>query len=221
MPYTEVLQRAPDAKRASRFPLRLTAPIDYRGSPNTETTVPDQLFGLEFLDKRPPRNRHYFFLEADRSTMTQERIPGMKSEDFRSIKKKMRVYHGWRRETTEGLNKSEWGIDNFRVLFLTGESRQRCHNMIANNEDVPPDGGGWNQFLFAYKKDLFANLTEFSSTMSEAEVKAWARSFAGFLHAPWTDGEGRHMSFVNPSNTKVWTSKLSPEPLDLKGRVQT
>ncbi len=150
--------------------------------------------------------------------MTQERIPGMKSEDFRSIKRKMLVYYGWWRDE---LNKSEWKIGNFRVLFLTGVSRQRCHNMIANNETVPPGGGGWNQFLFAYKKDLFSNLTDLSSTASEAEVKAWARSFAGFLHAPWTDGEGRHMSLVIPPSAKVRTSELSPESLDLKGRVQT
>ena len=104
---------------------------------NTETTVPDQLFGLEFSDRPRRKNRHYFFLEVDRSTMTQECIPGMKSEDFRSIKRKMRVYYGWRRDK---FNKSEWDIDNFRVLFLTGESRQRCHNMIVNNETVPPQG---------------------------------------------------------------------------------
>ena len=199
IPYTEVLARAPDKKRASKFPLRLTAPIDYRGSPDVKTTVPDQLFGLEFSDKRPPKNRHYFFLEADRSTMTQERILGMKSEDLRSIKRKMLVYYGYRRDR---FNESEWGIDNFRVLFLTGKSEERFRHMIANNESVPPDGGGWNQFHFAYKKDLFKH--------------------PDLLTAPWTDGEGRGVSFVAPPKTKGRASEFSPTLTpSIKSRVPT
>ena len=188
IPFTEVLQRAPDAKRASKYPLRLTASPDYRGSPNEETTVPDQLFGLEFSDKRKPANRHYFFLEADRSTMTQERIQGMKSEDFRSIKKKMKIYYGYDRDD---LNNIEWKIFNFRVLFLTGVSELRFRNMIAHNESVPPDGGGWYQFLFAYKKDLFLH--------------------SNILYAPWIDGEGREVSIVvPPKNTSLKAPQLSP-----------
>ena len=40
--------------------------------------------------------------------------------------------------------------------------------MIASNETVRP--GGWNQFLFAYKKDLFLH--------------------PNILEAPWVDGVG-------------------------------
>ena len=204
MPMDEILLRTSDEKQASKYPLHITAPIDYSGSPNTDTIVPDQLFGLEFSNKPKGRNHHYFFLEADRSTMVQERIPGMRSEDFRSIKRKMLVYYGWRRDR---LNESEWDIENFRVLFLTSESTQRYHNMIATNETVPPHGGGWNQFLFAYKKDLFSHLPTFPSKAKAAEVQTWARGFTPILHAPWTDGEGTNVSFLPPS-TKVRTSEL-------------
>ncbi len=51
MPMNEIFLRTSDEKQASKYPLHITAPIDYSGSPNTDTVVPDQLFGLEFSNK--------------------------------------------------------------------------------------------------------------------------------------------------------------------------
>lgn len=49
-----------------------------RASPNGRTRTfpinPDGFFGLQFPDRPEGRNRAFFFLEADRSTMTRERF---------------------------------------------------------------------------------------------------------------------------------------------------
>ena len=97
------------------------------------TGTPVSLHADRLLSHLPQgKNRHYFLLEADCSTMSQQRI---RRTDLRSIKKKFQVYYSWQNER---LCVNDFGIEKFRVLFLTSKSEERFRNMIATNESIRP-----------------------------------------------------------------------------------
>ena len=86
---------------------------------------PDAFFVLE--DTRQPTNRAAFFLEADRSTTTNQRF-----------KKKIRAYEAYFRQ---GLHTEKYGIRSARVLTLTLREA-RALNLCAASRDVLPSGVG-------------------------------------------------------------------------------
>ena len=47
--------------------------LSWRAMPTDSPVKPDGFFGLQFPDRPDGKNRAFFFLEADRSTMTRER----------------------------------------------------------------------------------------------------------------------------------------------------
>lgn len=52
-------------------------------------------------------------------------------------------------------------------------------------------------------------------------VRRFAGALTDILRTPWTDGEGREVSFVLPPSAKVQVSEFSPAALDLAGKFQT
>lgn len=114
----------------------------------TPSLVPDAFFTIEKGDRR-----WNFFLEADRSTMTQERFL-----------EKLKTYWAWWREERY---KEKLGVSRFRVLTIT-VSKERKENLrrIGKNADTKRQGS--NMFLFLSE-------TEYSLAKPEILLSpAWA-----------------------------------------------
>lgn len=106
----------------------------------TVPVAPDGFFGL-----RDAKGRLYFFVEADRGTMSLKRFT-----------LKLKAYAAyWRAEK----HKEKFGVQKFRVLTVTS-SRTRCKNLVqaaAAAEDVRELGV---RFLFATEQDLLLSRPE-------------------------------------------------------------
>lgn len=96
--------------------------------------VPDGFFGIE-----DPKGKMYFFLEADRSTMTNTRFLN-----------KMRAYWLWWKQ---GGQRKRFGIENFRVLTIT-RSKQRMGNLIKVTRQADDKQSGSYMFWFACEEDF-------------------------------------------------------------------
>jgi hypothetical protein len=94
--------------------------------------APDGYFGIE-----DPGGRMYFFLEADRSTMT----------DARFINKMRAYWHWWRQEG----HKKKFGIESFRVLAITA-TEQRKENLRRRTKEADAKQAGSGMFWFTSEK---------------------------------------------------------------------
>lgn len=107
---------------------------DERGRRIRIPVVPDAFFGLK--DKR---GRMYFFLEADRGTMTMSRFL-----------RKMRGYWiYWKR----GLHTKRYHIRNFRVLTVTN-SQKRVENLARVTQKADDRKQGSKMFWFTHDKQI-------------------------------------------------------------------
>ena len=95
--------------------------------------VPDAFFGLE-----DPDYEHFLYLEADRSTMTNERFM-----------KKLKAYWTWWKQ---GGSKKKHNAEHFRVLTVT-RSEQRRNNLREVAKQASPGKSGSGMFWFACEKD--------------------------------------------------------------------
>lgn len=95
---------------------------------------PDGFFAIE-----NPKAQTNFFLEADRSTMSNPRFLN-----------KMRAYWLWWKQKAP---KKKLGIDNFRVLTLT-ISKQRKDNLIRVTQEADDRQKGSSMFWFATEQDI-------------------------------------------------------------------
>lgn len=145
IPHDEILARASWEMQEKQKPLQLGAAVKYRGKTISQRTMPDGMFGIEFLEDG---NEAFFFLEADRGTMPQYRSDTLQSFIF----KKFLLYYGWWQK--QG-HERELGIENFRVLFVA-DTPQRSQNMLVASQPIREDGG-WRGFLFADKETLLTH----------------------------------------------------------------
>lgn len=84
-----------------------------------------------------PRGKHHFFLEADQSTMTNDRFL-----------KKMKAYWAfWQ----SGGHTKKYGIKSFRVLTIT-KSEARKENLLRVTIEADAKKKGSNLFMFACEK---------------------------------------------------------------------
>jgi len=105
--------------------------------------IPDQVFGLEFTGPGSRPKRALFFLEADRGTMPVRRA-GLSRTSFH---RKLLAYQAtW----TQGIHRTRFGFDRFRVLTVTG-SPTRLKTMIDACRTLER---GQGLFLFADSKAL-------------------------------------------------------------------
>lgn len=99
--------------------------------------IPDRVFALEFLDQPKDRNRVLCFLEADRATMPVARRTLTRS----SFERKLLAYEAtW----TQGLHKSRFGFQRFRVVTVTS-SPQRVNSLVETCQRLER---GQGLFLF-------------------------------------------------------------------------
>jgi hypothetical protein len=112
--------------RRESHELRDRVTITGRGRVQTLPINPDGFWGLQFPTLPEGRNRAFFFLEADRSTMTRERFL-----------EKLRGYAGW---FEQGGHTRKLGIRSFRVLTVT-KSEPRMGGLLTaarETEDLRP-----------------------------------------------------------------------------------
>lgn len=100
---------------------------------------PDGFFALRFSDLPEGRNRAFFFLEADRSTMTRERFV-----------KKLEAYQSW--YEADG-HTGQLGIRNFRVLTVT-KSDERATSLMRAATATRALSAGLPRFWFASNAGL-------------------------------------------------------------------
>jgi hypothetical protein len=110
---------------------RVTVGVD--GRSETIPINPDGYFGLQFPELPEGRNRAFFFLEADRSTMTRERFL-----------QKLRGYWEW---FQQGGHTRKHDIRAFRVLTVT-KSEERMISLLQATACAKELGGGQGIFWF-------------------------------------------------------------------------
>ena len=130
--------------------IRSTREIDGEIKKINFSVIPDQLFGLYFPDDPPGRNRLFFALEADRSTMPVKRSNLYKTSYF----KKMLGY--WE-SYQQGLLEEIFGIKAIRVLTIA-KTQERIRNIIRAGKGVDKRRKGSRMFLFALADDF--NITK-------------------------------------------------------------
>jgi len=94
---------------------------------------PDGFFGFQFPDLPDGRNRAFFFLEADRSTMTRERFL-----------QKLLGYWEW---FSQGAHTRKYGIRAFRVLTVT-KSEERLTSLLKATAQTEELRAGLPLFWF-------------------------------------------------------------------------
>lgn len=118
---------------------QLSDEVTYRGPEGGKRripVVPDSFFGIE-----DPGGKMYFFLEADRSTMTNRRFL-----------KKMRGYWKW---WQQGGHREKYGIEAFRVLTVTkSEARKENLRETTRQADDRQDGSLMFWFTARDRYDL-------------------------------------------------------------------
>ncbi|MCF7889863.1 replication-relaxation family protein [Candidatus Bipolaricaulota bacterium] len=116
--------------------------IGTRGNKEKFPVVPDGFFHLRFPSKRKGNKDTYFFFEADRNTMSQDRFL-----------KKLKAYW-WlsRREAKEGL-KQRLGMKDFRVVTVTTNKR-RVENLVEVSKQADPKERGSSMFLFTEESNF-------------------------------------------------------------------
>jgi hypothetical protein len=103
------------------------------GAPQRYPINPDGFFGLRFPGRPEGSNRAFFFLEADRSTMTRERFV-----------RKLEAYQAW--YEADGHTKN-LRIKNFRVLTVT-KSEERMASLLRAAGDASSLQAALSRFWF-------------------------------------------------------------------------
>lgn len=135
-------------KQANPWGWRVSVKIDQKGEKKAIGfgVVPDKVFGLYFPKEPPGRQRAYFFLEADRSTMPVKSKNMLRTSFY---KKMLGYFHSWQQELFE----KTFPFKTARVLTVT-RSKDRIESMISAGRELDPRGKGLRMFLFASEKDL-------------------------------------------------------------------
>jgi hypothetical protein len=132
---------APDAVNFSPSATRKREPFQWKvdiGQGVKCGVIPDRVFGLETTEKAGRKILSWFFLEADRGTMPVTR-DGL---DQSSFYRKLLAYEAtWR----QGLHRSLFDFDRFRVLTVTTGADRRKHMAEACSHFAQ----GHGLFLFA------------------------------------------------------------------------
>lgn len=114
-------------------------PTEKRGKERLRV-VPDAFLALDASKKK-----HFLYLEADRSTMTNDRFL-----------QKLKAYWTWWKQ---GGSKRKHSVEHFRVLTIT-RSYQRRDNLRRAAIEASSGAGGSGMFWFACEKDYSVSAPE-------------------------------------------------------------
>ena len=142
----EILARSPKETQSgvNSYSLKIQTTRTVRGKQKNFNIglIPDKVFGIHFTNEPAGRNKAYFFLEADRSTMPVERKNLLRT----SFYKKLLCYY-LASSMKEDIFKKTFGFKHARVLTVT-KSNERIKNMIKANQKVDERGKGLRMLLF-------------------------------------------------------------------------
>ena len=146
-----------EARKRAKNPLKIVTG-ERRRPKQLHSIVPDGLFGIELMDKPKPDKPNenytaYFFIEADRGTLTQQKAKRSDREDGSENLEKFITYYHW--FDTDKHRKDYWDEFNFRVLFYTTKTEARARNLVDIVEPIYP--GGRSQWLFASMDNLLSS----------------------------------------------------------------
>jgi hypothetical protein len=117
--------------------------LTWRTLPQALPVRPDGFFSLQFPELPEGRNRAFFMLEADRSTMPRERFV-----------EKLRAYRAWH---LAGGHTEALGIRTFRVLTVT-RSDERLGGLVRAAREAGEVGLSLRHFWFASEKRFTAEV---------------------------------------------------------------
>ena len=136
IPWDEILAgKCPEETRDLKHPRTWRVPVPRHGSIGV---TPDNIFGLEFLDRPEGQRQTFFFLEADRGTMPVLR----KNLKTTSFYRKLVAYHA---TFTQSIHTKRFGFKAFRVLTVT-TGQKRVTSMVNAAQKLE---GLQGMFLFA------------------------------------------------------------------------
>jgi hypothetical protein len=148
----EILSRSPaeNQKRINPYALKIETIKTTQREPKEIKIglVPDKVFGLHFTDEPKGKNKAYFFLEADRSTMPIIRKSFSKTSFFKKLFGYYIASH-----LQENIFEKTFGFKYARVLTIT-KSEDRIRNMLEANKVVDKKRKGIRMFLFAKASDF-------------------------------------------------------------------
>lgn len=123
--------------------LKLNITRDFKGKVQNlrYNLVPDAVFGLRFLNEDPNRNRSFYLLEADRSTMPIVRTNIYKTSFFKKM-------IGYKYCKIRGVLKQVFGFEYLRILTIT-ISEQRAENILTCCRSMYEKGNESGMFLFS------------------------------------------------------------------------
>jgi hypothetical protein len=139
---------APEETRKNPKPYFWPVSVRWRGKASVIHPIPDQIFGIQDLNRPEGRNRKFFFAEMDRGTMPAVRLDLTKTSFLRKL-----LAYGYTYQ--QDLHTAIYGFPNVRVLTVT-RGRQRIESIIAAHK-----GHTWQLcspalFLFADRASLLA-----------------------------------------------------------------
>lgn len=141
IPWSEILETTcPQRTSELKQPQTWRVPLSGRGSIGI---TPDAIFGLHYLDRPKGKNRSYFFLEADRGTMTVV----AKSLRTTSFFRKLLTYHA---TYMQQFHTKRFGFKAFRVLTVTS-SAERVRSLVGATKELE---GLQGIFLFTHRRAL-------------------------------------------------------------------
>lgn len=141
----EILARSPEETKKQKNPFGWKVNIKHNSGSFNLGVVPDKIFGLHFKERPEGRNRLYFFLEADRSTMPVIRKNLNQTSYFKKLLGYFETYK-------QGLHTKKYNFKNFRVLTVT-TSEDRIQTMLEANCRLN-QGQGSRIFLFVHRDQL-------------------------------------------------------------------
>ncbi|MEL6445676.1 MAG: replication-relaxation family protein [Bacteroidota bacterium] len=144
------------AREVGGRPLRWRVRVRDGGWVGEGAIEPDGLFGIEHAGRGGTTKTDWYFLEADRGTMSV--IPERPRLDRSSLFKKMLQYHASAEKKLDGqsLTGRHFGLPSVRTLFVLatgarGQTRlQRCLEASRHFQG----GRGTGLFLFVKREDL-------------------------------------------------------------------
>jgi hypothetical protein len=107
------------------------------------TVKPDGFFGILDKSREAGRQRLYFFLEADRSSMKH-------SDMVRKYQGYMAMWHKYRRQPIPAFD----GIKSYRVLTVIEKDSDRLPHLLEDAYKATESGQGSNMFWFVNQTNL-------------------------------------------------------------------
>lgn len=139
----EIINRAPNALKSSKYPFRWKTQISQNGKRYDVAVVPDYVFGIRNTKANKRYSERFYFVEIDRGTMPVTRRDITQTSFLRKVLSYADTFE-------RNLAKTRFGINGFQVLTVT-TSQDRIEKIQAAIAKLPDRSFSANTFLFKPK----------------------------------------------------------------------